>query len=138
MIEGGCLCGRVRFGIDRRHLKAVNCYCGMCRKAHGGAFSTHIPMRREKFHLQAGQLEEFASSDRGRREFCGNCGTHILVHGQVDDGSVAVPAGALDGDPEMSVTAHIFVRDKVGWYSIGDDLPQFEGWPPGVAFTHVE
>ena len=137
MFPGGCLCGAARFEVSRSHLGAVNCYCAMCRKAHGGAFSTHVPMRREQFRLLRGTLEAYESSAFGRREFCSHCGTHVLVHGQTADGSVAVPAGTLDGDPPIQVTSHIFVKDKVTWYSIADDLPRFDGWPPGVASTHA-
>jgi hypothetical protein len=95
-------------------------------------------MRREQFELCRGELVRHASSERGVREFCPQCGTHILVHGQTGDDSYAVPAGTLDGDPAVIVTSHIFVKDKVAWYQIADDLPQFDGWPPGVAFTHDE
>ena len=56
--------------------------------------------------------------------------------GAVVDGAVAGPVGTLDGDPELTVTGHIFVREKVSWFEIADDLPQHPGWPPGVAFTH--
>lgn len=133
VLEGGCLCGDVRYQVTRSHLIAVHCYCGMCRKAHGGAFSTHVPMRRDQFQLSQGTLHQFSSSPEGVREFCPACGSHILVHGQTADGSVAVPLGTFDGDPEVAITGHIFVKDKVSWYVIADDLPQFEGWPPGVA-----
>jgi hypothetical protein len=138
MVEGGCLCGAVRYTVDRRHLSAVHCYCAMCRRAHGGGFSTHVPMRRDQFILTAGVLQPYASSTKGGREYCPSCGTHVLVHGQTSDDSVAVPVGTLDGDPDVSVTSHIFVKDKVSWFEINDDLPQFDAWPPGVAYTHVE
>ena len=39
---GGCLCERMRYEIDRKHLNAMHCHCQMCRKAHGAAFSTHV------------------------------------------------------------------------------------------------
>lgn len=138
MHEGGCLCGAVRYAVSRSHLSAVHCYCGMCRKAHGGAFSTHVPMRAEQFRLTQGELQRVASSAQGLREYCGRCGSHILVHGQTADDSVAVPLGTFDGDPEVSITGHIFVKDKVSWYTIADDYPQFEAWPPGVVATHAD
>jgi hypothetical protein len=95
-------------------------------------------MRRDQFILTAGVLQPYASSTKGVREYCPSCGTHVLVHGQTSDDSVAVPVGTLDGDPDVSVTSHIFVKDKVSWFEINDDLPQFDAWPPGVAYTHVE
>jgi hypothetical protein len=43
---------------------------------------------------------------------------------------IAVPAGALDGDPGIRATYHIFVRSKAPWHEIADDLPQYVEYPP--------
>ena len=51
---------------------------------------------------------------------------------------MAVPAGLFVSGTAITVTAHMFVQDKVPWYRITDDLPQYAQWPPGVAFTHTE
>lgn len=129
---GGCLCGAIRYRIDRRHLNAVHCYCGMCRKAHGTAFSTHAVARPDQIQWLsgAGSLKVYESSPGAVRAFCPLCGTHLLVHGQTGDGSHAVPAGTLDGDPPLTLIGHIFTADRVNWYQIADDLPQHAGWPP--------
>lgn len=137
-ITGSCLCGSVRFEVARSYLSAVNCYCGMCRRAHGSSYSTHVAMRREQFRLIAGELSVFTSSNEGRREFCQFCGSHVLVHGQTADDSVAVPAGLFEQGAPIEVTAHIFVKDKVAWQSIDDNLPQHDSWPPGIVATHIE
>lgn len=126
---GGCLCGSIRFKVSRSHLAGFNCYCGMCRRAHGGAFSTHVPMRPDQFALEQGQLEEFASSADGVRAFCPTCGAHVKVHGQTADGSIAIPAGLFDPGTPIEIAGHIFVKDKVSWHSIVDDLPQYAAWP---------
>lgn len=136
--RGSCLCGSIQFEFERSYLSAVNCYCSLCRRAHGGAFSTHIAMRSEQFRLIKGELKVFSASTEGRRAFCEDCGSHVLVHGQIADDSVAVPAGLCEKDTSVEVTAHIFVRDKVAWYRIEDGLPQYDGWPPGVVATHVD
>ena len=132
--DGGCLCGAVRYRIERKFLNAVHCYCDMCRKAHGTAFSTHAVMRPDQLIWLAGEkrLTRYESSPKAYREFCPDCGTHILVHGQTGDATLAVPAGTLDGDPELTITAHIFADECVGWYEIQDDLPRHAGWPPGL------
>ena len=134
---GGCLCGSVRFEVARSFLAGVNCYCEMCRKAHGGAYSTHVAMRRDQLQLMQGELAVYESSSSGRREFCPRCGSHVLVHGQTADDSVAVPAGCFDGHPPVAVVSHIFVADCVEWHVINDDLPQYDRWPPGVVATHL-
>ena len=135
-VKGSCLCGSIKFRILRSHLAAMHCYCQMCRQAHGGAFSTHVFMRADQFELLSGQLRLYPSSEQGRREFCGKCGSHVKVHGQTNDGSVSVPAGLLDSDATINVVGHIFVTDKVTWYEISDSLPQHPYWPQGVEHTH--
>ncbi len=130
--EGGCLCGAVRYVIERRHLNAMHCWCGMCRRAHGTAFSTHVVARPEQVRwIGAASLSTFASSGRGRREFCPDCGTHLRVHGQTGDDTIAVPAGTLDGDPPITLLGHMFLADRVHWLELDDDLPRYAGWPPG-------
>ncbi len=131
--SGGCLCGGVRYEILRKHLNAMHCYCAMCRKAHGTAFSTHAMARPEQVVWTRGRaaLIPYESSPGAFREFCGRCGTHMLVHGQSGEDTLAIPAGTLDGAPELTILGHMFTRDLVPWHRIDDDLPQHEAWPPG-------
>ena len=130
--DGGCLCGHIRYRIERRHLNAMHCYCGMCRKAHGTAFSTHLVARPEQVQwLNDHSRQVYESSADAYREFCPHCGTHILVHGQSGDGTLAIPAGTLDEDVPVTILGHMFTADRVGWFEISDALPQFEGWPDG-------
>ena len=130
--DGGCLCGNIRYRIERKHLNAMHCYCGMCRKAHGTALSTHLVARPDQVSwLNDHARHVYASSPDAYREFCPVCGTHILVHGQTGDGTLAIPAGTLDEDVPVTILGHMFTADRVGWYEIRDGLPQFEGWPTG-------
>ena len=131
---GGCLCGSIRYTIERRYLKAIHCYCSMCRKAHGTAFSTHVVCRPDQLLWQVGQdlLTAYESSPQAYREFCPCCGTHLLVHGQTGDATLAVPAGTLDGDPPLTILGHMYTSEVVSWYKISDALPQYAQWPPGL------
>jgi len=131
--QGGCLCGAARYTINRRFLNAMHCYCGMCRKAHGALFSTHIVVRPHQlqWHPGADSRQLFESSPSAYREFCPGCASHLLVHGQTGDDTIAVPAGTLDDDVSLTILGHMFVRDKLAWYEIRDALPQHDGWPPG-------
>ena len=130
---GGCLCGAIRFEISSKYLNAMKCYCEMCRKAHGGAYSTHIVVRPERIAWIKGAdtLTAYKSSENGFREFCPACGTHIKIHGQTGDDTIAIPAGTVDGKPEVTLLGHMFTADLVPWHQITDDLPAHSGWPPG-------
>ena len=41
-IEGGCLCGAVRYRSDAEPLMQVVCHCETCRKNSGSAFSMNV------------------------------------------------------------------------------------------------
>ena len=131
--SGGCLCGAITYEIDRTHLNAIHCYCGMCRKAHGTAFSTHAIARPDQVAWKPGEeaLVTFESSPGAYRKFCPHCGTHLAVHGQSGDGTVAIPAGTLDGNPELTIVGHMYTDALVDWFTIEDTLPQYAQWPPG-------
>ena len=131
--EGGCLCGAVRYRIERRFLNAMHCHCQMCRKAHGTAYSTHVIVRPGQLEWLCGRelLEPYESSKGAYREFCSRCGTHLLVHGQTGDETLAIPAGTLDGGPELTILGHMYFAERVPWAGVSDDLPKHAEWPPG-------
>ena len=64
-----------------------------------------------------------------------SCETHLLVRGQTGDGSYAIPAGTLDGDPKLNIIGHMYTLELVSWYQIDDDLPHFSCWPPGYGLS---
>lgn len=133
--DGGCLCGAVRYRINRTHLNAMHCHCSMCQRVHGGAYSTHVVMRPDQLEWLAGrdQLIAYESSTNAYREFCPTCGSQILIHGQTDDGALSVPAGSLDGDPPLTQLGHIFAADALHWARPPDNLPRHLSWPPDFA-----
>jgi hypothetical protein len=57
--------------------------------------------------------------------FCRVCGSSLPFR-NVARGMVVVPMGSLDEDPECPPRAHIFVGSKAPWFTITDELPQFE------------
>ena len=48
-IQGGCLCGGMRYEIDGPLTEVGNCHCSMCRRFHGAAFSTYAKVNAEHF-----------------------------------------------------------------------------------------
>ena len=61
---------------------------------------------------------------------CRRCGS--LLYSVVRDGAfVHVTLGTLVDAPSIRPSAHIFVGSKAPWFTITDDLPQFEEFPAG-------
>ncbi|MFL6621142.1 MAG: GFA family protein [Sulfurifustis sp.] len=131
MVKGACLCGAVRYEIDGPLRSLTHCHCSMCRKHHGTAFSTFAGARLTGFRWVSGEdrITRFESSANGERSSCSTCGsvTPILLPAL---GMVLAPAGNLVGDLGIRPDAHIFVGSKAPWYTITDNLPRHEEYPP--------
>jgi len=138
MIEGSCLCGGVRYRAEQVAGPMANCHCRMCRKAHGAAFSTILPVKTDGFRWLAGEelLRQFESSPGKRRWFCGTCGSQLISTRDGNDESLLLRAGCIDRGYDAQPVAHGWVEFMAPWNRITDDLPQFgrgfPGAPPGV------
>lgn len=109
-----------------------NCHCSMCRKSHGAAFVTWGIIGPDEFRWQSGEefVQAYESSPGRERLFCRQCGSPLANRHSGAVGEVVI--GTVDGDPGSRPSEHIFVGSKAPWYEITDDLPQHEGWPPGM------
>ncbi len=130
-LQGGCLCGRMRYEIDGPITHVDNCHCSMCRRFHGAAFSTYAKIGVEHFRWLAGDdlLTVYETSPGIGWAFCRICGSSLGIPDRGKLGEITL--GTLDTDPGVRPTEHIFVGSKAPWYEITDSLPQYETRPPG-------
>ena len=130
MISGSCLCGEVRFEIERAVGPFELCHCPRCRKASGSAFVAGLGVQVRDFRLLSG-AELVRTYEAPVREhppayrvaFCSRCGSPVP-----DPPAGAtwfeIPAGLLDVDPVLRPDKHIFVECKSPWFEIADALPR--------------
>ena len=131
MLEGSCLCGVVRYEVSTAPGPIVHCHCQTCRKAHGAAFSSVMPVPRDAFRWTAGEeaLNRFESSAGKFRNFCGKCGSHIMAD-RPNQPVVLLRLGCLDTEIEGNSLGHIWRSDCASWYDPKQQLPEFpEGFP---------
>jgi hypothetical protein len=131
MIDGGCLCGGVRFRVTGKLGPAGYCHCKQCQRASGSAFAANAPARTQYFEITSGGdlLTEFESSPGKFRAFCSRCGSPIYSRRDSEPDLRRVRLGTVDGDPGRRAMAHIWVSSKACWHEITDDLPQY---PEGI------
>ena len=131
MLDGGCLCGRVRYEITAEPRFMYQCFCGRCRAASGASFVTNIIVDADSFRIAAGKdsLAAFESSPNKFRHFCSVCGSPIYSQGEKTRHVVSVRCGTLRQDPDIRVAYHAFVASKAPWVDIHDGQPQFSEWP---------
>src|SRR5258708_37177363 len=85
-IEGGCLCGAVRYRSDAEPVMQVVCHCETCRKNSGSAFSMNVAVPQDRLRIESGSPRRYEdhSGPSGKAFypfFCGDCGSHIYSHG---------------------------------------------------------
>jgi hypothetical protein len=70
-------------------------------------------------------IKEYESSPGASRAFCSVCGSPVFARVTGDAEFIRVRLGTLERAAHATVTAHVWVHSKPGWYSIEDDLPQY-------------
>ena len=130
MIRGSCLCGSVRFEIERAVGPFELCHCTRCQKVSGSAYLTWLTVRREDFRLLQGadlvktyERPVSESPPPYRTSFCGLCGSQVPDPSNIEP-LFEIPAGALDDDPLIRPDKHIYTEFKAPWEDITDALPQ--------------
>lgn len=131
-IRGGCRCGAVRYRADGRPLWASHCHCADCRRSSGAPVSTFVGVRAGTFRFVRGAPGAHESSPGVVRKFCRGCGTPLTYEASVYPGEVHVMAGSLDAPEKIAPRHHVFVRERLPWFAIGDDLPRHDTLPRGT------
>jgi hypothetical protein len=129
-LAGKCYCGAVEYSVADEFLYAANCHCSNCRRTTGSAFKPFAGIEREKLAIFKGgeNLLIFGEEDANNTH-CRRCGS--LLYSVVREGAfVHVAMGTLVDPPSIRPTHHIFVGSKAPWFTIADDLPQYEGHVP--------
>ncbi|TKB46354.1 GFA family protein [Thalassotalea mangrovi] len=130
--RGSCLCGNIHYQFTRFDNEIAHCHCRMCRKFHGAAFSTFVPVARTDLTWKTGAkcLATYQASNGTKRQFCVNCGSSLTFQSANDNNTLEIALATLDMD-DSSLTplpvpdAHVHVDSKVEWYTINDELPQY-------------
>jgi hypothetical protein len=92
----------------------------------GVAFKPFAGIERGKLRITQGAdgLTIFGE-ENANDTHCRRCGS--LLYSVVRDGAfVHVALGSLVDDPGIRPSKHIFVGSKAAWFTITDDLPQYE------------
>lgn len=131
-LVGGCYCHQLRYEAEGEPLMKAQCHCRECQYLTGGAANVFIAMPTDGFRYTQGTPKQFTRSDLPKpvtREFCPNCGTHVVTRPQ-RPGMLVIKVGSLD-DPKQygQPTVAIYTVDKQAYHHIPDGMPAFERLP---------
>lgn len=131
-LEGGCYCGAVRFEADGDALFQGQCHCRECQYASGGQPNVLIGMPEAGFSYTRGGPKRFSRTDIDNpvtREFCENCGTHLLTVSPGLPGVRIIKVGVLDDPSFFSPQMAIFLCDKQSYHHVPEGIATFEKAP---------
>jgi hypothetical protein len=132
-LEGGCMCGAVRYRISAPPIAMGLCHCNRCRPQSGSAFSTIIIIKRSTFELEGETMvfEDVGSSGQrvGRRS-CARCGSPLTTEPDVAPDVMFVKAGGIDNNEWFKPAMELFVTRRRPWVAPVPGAAQFDGNPP--------
>jgi hypothetical protein len=116
-VNGGCLCGAVRFRAALPAKWVAHCHCSMCRRAHGAGFVTWAGFPAEALAIESGRdaLHRYRSSAQATRSFCRHCGSMLFFESGNWPGEIHVALGSLDSADGLEPQAHAYWRNRAGW-----------------------
>jgi hypothetical protein len=122
-LQGGCLCGAVRFEITTPFLLAGYCHCTHCQRRTGTGSSANGRVAQAGFRLLQGQerLRSFQPEGGVPKLFCETCGSALFSGDPLADPRVAVRLGTLDRDPGIRPQFRQFVDSCAAWEPLPED-----------------
>jgi hypothetical protein len=135
-IEGGCLCGAVRYTASAEPLVVRACWCRVCQYFAAGNATINLAFPSDAVTF-TGELRDYPSTadsgHRMHRRFCPACGVHVTSEAEERPHLVIVRAGTLDDPALAAPRGVIWTKSAPSWARIDPELPRFEGQPPPPA-----
>jgi hypothetical protein len=133
MHTGGCHCGAIRYEVDGEPMHHALCHCSDCRKHAGAPMVGWAMCKTEQVRVTKGTPITYASSEHGRRQFCGSCGTGLFyINNDNLPGITDVQSGTLDHPEFIPAQVHIQTAERLPWMAGAHNLPEFDRFPePG-------
>ncbi len=130
-IKGSCLCGDVSFECENTFSSFHLCHCQQCQKATGSAHVSNLFTNKERITWLSGEDKIKRFDVKGRAitsAFCQECGSPVPYLSSSSQ-SLVVPAGSLDGSPNIEPQDNIFWSERACWYDAGIQSKKFSRFP---------
>jgi hypothetical protein len=126
------MCGSVRYRLNSAPFDCGWCHCRTCQLFGGAPALAFATIATPDFTWIEGEdrVRWIQSSSFGRRAFCRECGTPLMVTVNYQPETVDFPMATLDEPDAIAPEFHIFWSSKVAWFNPGDDLPRHDRFRP--------
>ena len=126
-IEGGCLCGAIRYRATAQPERRSICHCRTCRLAAGASTVAWVVFPADTFEITRGTPNAYESSPGVTRTFCGRCGTSLTYQSSDARDTVDVTTASLDRADDFPPKVEIWTAQRLRWESLHPELPHYPG-----------
>jgi len=131
-LQGGCLCGAVRYEATGKLTRFYHCHCSRCRKSSGTGHATNLFLAEGQLVFTRGEdvvkRYKIPEAERFTRQFCSICGSSVArIVSEIN--GIVIPAGSLDSDLPINPQARIFWDSRASWSCSDDSIPRFAELP---------
>jgi hypothetical protein len=130
LMQGGCLCGDVRYRVEGKPIVCLACHCTFCQRLTSSAYSSVAYFKDTQVTI-AGDIKEYEhrSDETGRAtvlKFCPRCGVTVAHVAQARPGWIGVEIGTLHDKSGARLERHVWTRSKQPWTAIPDDVDIYD------------
>ena len=133
-LGGGCLCGAVRFSVDRAGVAtAHHCHCRDCQRSTGSSMATFVAVPDAHFAKQQGEVKFYSvtgeSGGTVSRGFCSECGSPLYSEVTIMPGIKFIKAGAFDDSSWITPVSSFWTSSAAPWGHVDPAIQGFERNP---------
>lgn len=135
MVNGGCLCGAVRWRSGGPPSAVRQCWCRVCQAIAAGNATVNAVFTAADVAIEGQTTAFVGQADSGStmtRRFCPACGVHLFSQSDTRPHLIVIRVGTFDEPREAAPQSVIWAASAPPWARIPDDLPSTPGQPPPV------
>ena len=139
-IEGGCLCGKVRYSGEAEPIFAGRVPLHELPKGVGSAFNVVVARAKARDKRPGPAEDVHGRGDTGKatyRRFCPDCASPIIDEAEIMPDVIMIPAGTLDDPSWVKPTMQIYCDSAQPWVKLEGDIEELPE-DAGPRLTRVE
>ena len=124
IVTGGCICGEVKYVINKKPLFTQACHCKDCKIITGSSFVVNTSILDNSLEI-SGKLSKgeliAGSGKMAKVYFCKKCGVYIYSDYESAIGRLTVRTKTFLNPENFPPQAHIFIKNKDPWIKVSDE-----------------
>jgi hypothetical protein len=131
LLEGGCLCGKVRFRTHQDPVRTLACHCTFCQRLTGSSFYAESLFAKDAVSFNGGPLSCYAHVSDGSGQqvfvhFCPRCGTTVTLTFEGWPDARGISRGCFDDPNAVETTSHIWTRSAQSGTALPEGVDCFD------------